>query len=96
MPRSTISSEQLRAARALLRWEQTDLCREAGVSLATIRRLEGKPGVLAAHASTVEKLKGAVERAGVRFVEANGEGAGVRFVEANGEGAGVRFMRGGG
>lgn len=82
VPRSSISSEQLRAARALLRWEQTDLCRESGVSLATIRRLEGKPGALAAHASTVGKLVGAVERAGVRFVEADGEGEGVRFTKA--------------
>ena len=80
MPKATISSEQARAARALLRWEQTDLCRESGVSLATIQRLEGQPGPLAAHASTVEKLRTAFERAGVKFLDANGEGAGVRFV----------------
>ncbi|SFU21035.1 hypothetical protein SAMN05518861_12544 [Mesorhizobium sp. YR577] len=74
-----ISSEQIRAARALLRWEQKDLAEASTVSLPSIKRLEGQPGVLAAQARTVDALKGALERAGVLFVEENGEGAGVRL-----------------
>jgi len=36
-----ITAEQLRAGRALLRWDQADVERASGVSLPTIKRLEG-------------------------------------------------------
>jgi hypothetical protein len=39
-----LSSELVRAARALLRWEQRDLEAASSVSLPTIKRLESKPG----------------------------------------------------
>lgn len=64
-----ITSEQLRAARALLRWDQAELSRASGVSLPSIKRLETKPGVLAAQARTVEALVQAFERAGVTFLQ---------------------------
>ncbi|GGK53795.1 transcriptional regulator [Salinarimonas ramus] len=79
MPERSITSEQVRAARALLRWEQKDLSREAGVSHATIRRLETIPGPLAAHKGTVEKIRDAFARGGVIFIEENGGGAGLRY-----------------
>jgi transcriptional regulator with XRE-family HTH domain len=79
VPKRSITSEQVRAARALLRWEQKDLSRESGVSHATIRRLETIPGPLAAHASTLEKIRAAFERGGVVFIDENGGGAGLRY-----------------
>jgi hypothetical protein len=39
-----LQSELVRAARALLRWEQRDLANASSVSLPTIKRLESKPG----------------------------------------------------
>ena len=36
-----ISVEQLRAARGLLGWSQSDLAARAGLSLPTVKRLEG-------------------------------------------------------
>ena len=72
-----ITSELIRAARALLRWEQRDLARASGVSLPTIKRLEGARGVLAAHSSTVTALRRAFESAGIEFT--NGCGPGVRL-----------------
>ena len=74
-----ISSEQIRAARGLIRWEQRDLAEASGVSLPSIKRLECQPGPLAAQSRTVAALKSALETAGIIFVEQNGEGPGVRM-----------------
>jgi hypothetical protein len=81
-----LSSEVVRAARALLRWEQADLAGASLVSLPTIKRLESKPGIMAAHQSTVAALRKALEAAGVEFT--NGDQPGVRLTRA--AAAGVR------
>jgi len=73
------SSELIRAARALLRWEQRDLAVASSVSLPTIKRLESKPGTMVAHMSTVVALRRALEAAGVEFIDENGGGPGVRL-----------------
>jgi predicted transcriptional regulator len=72
-----ITSELIRAARALLRWEQRHLAEASSVSLPTIKRLEAKPGILVAHASTVAALVRALEIAGIEFI--NGGQPGVRL-----------------
>jgi transcriptional regulator with XRE-family HTH domain len=72
-----ISSEQVRAARALIRWEQRDLAEASRVSLPSIKRLETTPGPLAAQARTIEALRAALEAAGVEFT--NGDQPGVRL-----------------
>lgn len=77
-----ITSEQLRAARALLRWEQKDLADASKVSLPSIKRLEGKPGELAAQDRTVDAIEAAFIAAGVLFLDAGATiegGAGVRL-----------------
>jgi predicted transcriptional regulator len=74
-----VTSEQVRAARALLRWEQKDLANASMVSLPSIQRLETKPGPLAAQARTVAAIRAALESAGVEFIAENGGGAGVRL-----------------
>ena len=78
-PQSVFSSELIRAARALLRWEQRDLAVASSVSLPTIKRLESKPGTMVAHTSTVMALRKALEAGGVEFIDENGGGAGVRL-----------------
>jgi hypothetical protein len=78
-PAAVLSSELIRAARALLRWEQRDLEAASSVSLPTIKRLESKPGIMAAHLSTVVALRKALEAAGVEFIDENGGGPGVRL-----------------
>ena len=75
----SITSEQIRAARALLRWEQRDLAEASLVSLPTIKRLETRPGLVLAHAQTLEALKRALEAGGVEFIPENGGGPGVRL-----------------
>ncbi|WP_046863928.1 helix-turn-helix domain-containing protein [Microvirga massiliensis] len=73
-------SEQIRAARALLRWEQKDLASASGVSLPTIKRLESKPGPINAHGLTLQALRRALESAGIEFIPENGSGPGVRLL----------------
>lgn len=73
----SITSELIRAARALLRWSQGDLARASGISLPTVKRLEATPGILAAQSSTVSALRRALEDAGIEFT--NGNTLGLRF-----------------
>ncbi len=74
-----LTSEIVRAARMLVRWDQKALAEAAGVSHVTVRRLEAKPGPLVAEKPTIAKLRAALEGAGVIFVDENGEGPGVRL-----------------
>ena len=79
---SVITSEQVRAARALLRWEQRDLAGASGVSLPTIKRLETVRGRIVAQPRTVGAMRAALEAAGVEFIAENGGGPGVRLKKA--------------
>ncbi len=76
-----MTAEQLRAARSLIRWQQSDLSRASGVSLPTIKRLEAMDGMLSGHATTIRALQVALEVAGVQFIPENGGGAGVRLAK---------------
>jgi predicted transcriptional regulator len=77
----SLTSEQVRAARMLLRWEQKDLAEASGVSLPSIKRLETHPGELGAQDRTIQALVRALEKAGVEFIPENGGGAGVRLAK---------------
>lgn len=69
-----ITSEILRAARALLRWDQAALAEASGVALSTIKRLEAKAGELGAHGPTIQAIRLALESNGVTIVEGNPAG----------------------
>jgi transcriptional regulator with XRE-family HTH domain len=74
-----LTSEQIRAARAMLRIEQKDLATRAGVSLETVKRIERAPGIVSAYTSTLNLLQRALEAAGIEFT--NGDQPGVRLVK---------------
>jgi transcriptional regulator with XRE-family HTH domain len=74
-----ITSEQVKAARGLLRWNQQDLAAASGISLPAIKRLEQLPGPLAAQSRTVEAIIAAFGNTGVEFIADNGGGPGVRI-----------------
>lgn len=62
----------------MLRWEQTTLAEAAGVSVETIKRLEGRTGPLTSgRISTVAAIEAAFAKAGIEFT--NGEALGVRL-----------------
>jgi transcriptional regulator with XRE-family HTH domain len=72
-----LTSDQIRAARALLRWEQTTLAEASRVSLSTIKRLEGQSGLVEANQPTIEAIQRALEGGGVEFT--NGDEPGVKL-----------------
>ena len=58
-----ILSEQIRAARALLRWTAQNLADASGIGVATIRRMELMDGVPSGQVRTIEALRVALEAA---------------------------------
>ena len=75
-----LSGVQIRAARALLGWDQAKVAEVAGVSTITIKRLEAAGEDIHAHFATIMKVKTAFEDAGVLFLgEESGLGYGVRL-----------------
>ena len=74
-----ITSAQIRAGRALLRWSAQDLADRSTVGVATIRRLEIDEGIPSSNARTLDALKKALEAAGVEFIGTPEQGPGVRL-----------------
>jgi transcriptional regulator with XRE-family HTH domain len=73
-----IEAAQVRAARALIGWSQAELAAAAALPVLTVDRFEtGGPKGLPAEA--IEKMRVALESAGVTFIAQNGGGAGVRL-----------------
>ena len=77
MPFLILTGEQIRAARALARWEQTELARRSGLSLETIKRLERIRGPVDANSRTLAAICEAFSRSGVAFE--NNSGVGVKL-----------------
>ena len=78
-PNKKISSAQLRAARALLRWSALDLAKASKVGVATIRRVEVVDGEIPVTLPNEAALRRALEAAGVEFIDENGGGPGLRL-----------------
>ena len=74
-----ITSEQLRAARQLVRLTAEDLARNSGIGVATIRRFELMTGVPSGNARTLEALQKALEKAGIEFIGTPDDRPGVRL-----------------
>jgi transcriptional regulator with XRE-family HTH domain len=78
-----IEAAQIRAARGLLALSQVELAEMAGLSVASVKRLETAEGVRGA-AETIWKIQRALEAAGVEFIpEEAGRGPGVRLKHAS-------------
>jgi transcriptional regulator with XRE-family HTH domain len=73
-----ISIAQVRAARGLLGWSQTQLGEAANLSLPTVKRYETGKGANVS-SDAVAAIHAALEAAGVEFIPKNGGGAGVRL-----------------
>lgn len=71
-----MTPEQLRMARAALNWSIQELGYQATVNRNTITRFESGGDV---RVSTLNKIKKALEAAGVEFIAENGGGPGVRL-----------------
>ena len=101
-------SEQLRAARALLRWEQSTVAARAGISVETVKRLE-RP-IVAVKVATIEAIRRAFEAAGIEFIDPEegqrGPGVALKWgtvvssslggkdASASGDGGGLKALHG--
>ena len=74
-----ISTDQVRAARALLRWSAQELADASGVGVATIRRMEVTEGVPSGQIRSLLAIQLALETAGVEFIGSPSENPGVRL-----------------
>jgi transcriptional regulator with XRE-family HTH domain len=81
-----ITSQQLRAARALLGIDQRELAQRAGLSLPTIQRMEASDGQVRGIVDTLVKVIAALEADGIELIGENmpstGNGRGVRLMDA--------------
>lgn len=79
-----LTAEQLRGARAMLRWEQATIAAKSGVSVETIKRLERMSGPLTStRVATLQALIAAYRDAGLLFFDAGQStdgGPGIRSV----------------
>jgi transcriptional regulator with XRE-family HTH domain len=78
-----VSIRQIKAARALLGWSQSELARHSGVSAPTIARLESADGDLGGREGTAKKIQAAIEAGGAEFIDEDGGGAGVRLKKSS-------------
>lgn len=80
-----ITRAQIRAARALIDWTQTDLARASGVSRVAIKNLER--GATDPRLSTISNIRAAFDQAGVIFLDTGDTrdgGVGVRLKNSDG------------
>lgn len=79
MQKALITTSQIRAARALIRWTANDLSVNSGVGISTVKRLEVMHGVPAINVSTMVAIQTALEKAGVEFIGSPDDRPGVRL-----------------
>jgi hypothetical protein len=77
--RKDITSAQIRAARALIRWTAEDLASKADLGVATIRRAEATDGPLQMTVSNLASVRRTLEAAGVEFIFEDDGALGVRL-----------------
>jgi transcriptional regulator with XRE-family HTH domain len=73
-----VTVEQIRAARGLLGWSQTELATRAGLSLPTVKRVEAGMGPRVSDEARA-RIQKALETGGAQFISENGGGPGVRL-----------------
>lgn len=74
-----ITSAQIRAARAMLKWSIAYLSEQSEIGTSTLKRMEAIDGVPSTHVRTLESVQKAFEEAGVEFLGSPESGAGVRW-----------------
>ena len=79
MSPAPLTSAQIRAARALIRWSAEELARHSVVSVTTIRRAELMPSATTLTRANDQAIRRALENAGVEFIDAEMGGPGVRL-----------------
>lgn len=76
--RKIITGNQMRAARAFLRWSADDLAKASNVGVATVRRAEAQDGVPNLLVNNMEAIRRALEEAGIEFTDGDAPGVCLR------------------
>ena len=74
-----MTEDQIRMARAALKWSLEDLAERCQVSSRTIRRIESENGLASATPANLKLIRETLEAAGVEFIGFVGDGPGVRL-----------------
>ncbi len=74
-----LTSAQIRAARALIRWSAEQLAEHTVVGVTTIRRAELTASETKLTRVNDQAIRRVLEAAGVEFIDENGGGPGVRL-----------------
>lgn len=74
-----VSSSQIRAARGLLGISATELADVSGVTWRTVQRFESANGIPPSRSGTLERVKVALEQAGIEFIGDPLKSPGVRL-----------------
>ncbi len=76
----SLTSAQIRAARALIRWSAEELAEVSEIGVSTIRRAELEPSETKLTRANDQVIRRTLETAGVVFIDAEGGGGpGVRL-----------------
>jgi transcriptional regulator with XRE-family HTH domain len=79
---ASLTSAQIRAARAILRWSASDLARQSSLGVNTIRRAEIAEENISLTAANELAIRRALEAAGVEFTNGDQPGVRVRSIGA--------------
>ncbi len=85
-------SNQIRAARGLLRWSARMLAERAGIHLSTVQRMERSQGPVGGNVESVRRVQATLEGAGVEFLVED-DSPGVRLTRLGGAANTVRADR---
>lgn len=80
-----ITGIQIRCARAALDLSADELAKKVGVAAKTVRRLEAAADVPQTTTATMQKIKAALEAAGIEFVGTPEDGPGIRIRRPRGQ-----------
>jgi ribosome-binding protein aMBF1 (putative translation factor) len=76
---SSITGQQIRAARAALGWSATKLAEKVGVAMKTIARLEQTDGIPETRLRTILEVQQTLESAGIEFIGTPDDRPGIRI-----------------
>jgi len=82
-----LTSSQIRAARALIRWSALQLAKETVMGVTTIRRAELTASETKLTRVNDQAIRRVLEAAGVEFIDENGGGPGVRLRDVQPKGS---------
>ena len=74
-----VTVQQLRAARSALRWSIEMLAKHSDVSVRTIKTIESSDANQTVKEATIQKLKSALEAAGIEFIGTPTDRPGIRI-----------------